>query len=296
MRALALLLAALALPDSAFARGTASQTSPTRVSVLLPYVEDALAQVAGPFVVVAAVRRSLHAPVATGIADLGNPHAPSFERLAEASPDLVIGDRTIHGALSDRLGTSGASVLLIDDTSIDATFAGLDEVGRRVGAGDAMAEATQAARASLAGLALERPVRVLAVFGAPGSFLVVSERTWLGDLLKTLGFVNVGAVEGADERLPGLVALSDEAMASLRPELVLLVAHGDPAALEAALSARLSGGGPWNAVGRGAARGIHALDARLFAANPGLELPRAARALAQLANGSPPTAAAAERP
>jgi len=282
------LLAAFAAPLSA----AAADASPARVAVLLPFVGDALAETPGPFTLVATVRRSLHEPAGAGVVDLGNPHSPSFERLAEARPTLVVGDRAIHGPLASRLAVGGARVVLLDTNSIDATFAGLDEVGRLAGVGDAMAAKTRATRASLGELALARPVPVLVVFGAPGSFLVVTQRTWIGDLLATLGFSNVGDVEGGNERFPGLVALGDERIAALRPELVLLVAHGDPKALGEALAQRLAAGGPWGSLGAAATRGVHALDPRLFSANPGLALPAAAGELVGLAGAPAPAAAA----
>lgn len=284
-------VAALLLVLAASVDAGAVDPSHARVAVLLPFVGDALAETPGAFTLVATVRRSLHEPVAGGVVDLGNPHSPSFERLAEARPTLVVGDRSIHGPLAKRLSIGGARVVLLDTGSIDATFAGLDEVGRLAGAGDAMTARTRAIRKDLEALALAKPVPVLVVFGVPGSFLVFTQRTWLGDLLATLGFVNVGDVERGNERFPGLVQLGDETMASLQPELVLLVAHGDPQALGAALAKRMADGGPWGSLGAAATRGIHALDPRLFSANPGLALPVAASELVTFATGTPAPAA-----
>jgi iron complex transport system substrate-binding protein len=237
---------------------------------------------------VATVRRDLHTPVEGGIADLGNPHSPSLERLAEARPTLVIADKNLHAPQAAQLAVGGAEVLLLDTRSIDATLAGLDEVGRRVGAPEAMQRETAAVRARLAALALAKPMPTLAVFGTPGSFLVFTERTWLGDLLERLSFANVGDVPGGNERFPGLVSLSDEALAGLRPELVLLVAHGDPQAIEASFVQRTAAGGPWSGLREDADHGVHALDPRLFAANPGLDLAKAAEELVAMANGSTP--------
>ena len=110
-----LALAAVPLPAGA---------APVRVAVLLPYVEDALAGLDPKKVeVVATVRRDLHAAPAAPRVDLGNPHAPSFEKLAEARPDLIVGDRALQGPLGERLGRVG-EVLLVDSSGIDATFDG----------------------------------------------------------------------------------------------------------------------------------------------------------------------------
>lgn len=285
-RAIAIALAFLALGLALSARAAAAaEPTPTRVATLLPFVEAALARIEGPYRVVATVRRELHTPVSGDAADLGNPHSPSLERLAEARPMLVVADRGLHAAQARALAVGGAEVLLLDTRSIDATLAGLEQVGERVGAAAAMRRETDAVRARLGALALAAPLPVLAVFGAPGSFLVVTERTWLGDLLERLAFANVGDVPGGDERFPGLVALSDETLAGLRPELVLLVAHGDPRAIEAAFAQRTAAGGPWSGLRADADRGVHALDPALFTANPGLDVARAAEALVAMAQG-----------
>ncbi len=284
LRFLLLLWLAMALSGSA-------QADPprARVAVLMPSVEAALLTTPGDFEVVAGVRRSLHEPARAGLVDLGNPHSPSFERLAEARPTLIVGDAAVHAAQAERLKVAGAEVLLLDTRSIDSTLASLEEVGKRVGVGDAMAKQTQRVRTRLAALTLTAPLPTLAIFGAPGSFLVVTERTWLGDLLARLTFTNVAGSQGGDERYPGLIALSDERFAGLRPELVLLVAHGDPTAIQAAFEQRTAQGGPWSGLRTQASRGVHVLNPALFAANPGLDVVGAAEALIALAQ---PAAAA----
>lgn len=279
-----LLVAALAFVSGS---ARAADPAPQRVATLLPFVADALARIDGPFAVVASVRRDLRIPV-TGAADLGNAHSPSLEQLADARPTLVVADAGLHAAQTERLAVDGADVLLLDTRSVAATLAGLDDVGRRVGAADAMRGETDAVRRRLETLVRGEPLPTLALFGAPGSFLVLTERTWLGDLMGQLGYRNVGNAVGGDERFPGLIALSDETLATLQPELVLLVTHGDPTAIEKAFAERTARGGPWQMLQRSATRGVHVLDPRLFTANPGLGLAQAAEELRALGDSVPP--------
>lgn len=273
-------LGALLLVAVASAAGAAE--APVRVATLLPYVEDALAGLDGRVVVVAAVRRRMHEPPAAGRLDLGSPHAPSLEQLAEARPDVVVADRTMHGPRRDDLARSGAEVLLVDSDTLDGTFDGLLAVGRRVGAEAPMAARVATAREQLASLALDRPTPALVLFGTPGAFLVVSNRTWIGDLAARLRVENVGARVSGSERVPGFVQVSDEVLAGMRPEVVLLVAHGDPEAIRAAFTQRLDAAGPWAGLRGAATRGVHVLPARTFATNPGLAMPDAARQLRAL--------------
>jgi iron complex transport system substrate-binding protein len=265
---------------------------PVRVATFLPYVEDALARLpASQVVVVAAVRRSLHQPARNGLADLGTPHAPSLEALAAARPDLVVGDASMHAMLAENVKPLGAELMLLDSASIDATFAGLVEIGRRVDAEAEMQREVDASRAALDALALAEPVPTLALFGTPARWLVVTERSWLGDLLGRLHLDSVSRGTRGAERIPGYAEVSDEQIASARPELVLVFTHGDPRQIRAGLDAKIGPQGAWSGVAEKAADGVHVLDPGLFTANPGLALPDAARALVALAQGEPATPA-----
>jgi iron complex transport system substrate-binding protein len=195
----------------------------------------------------------------------------------------VVGDRALHGRLREDLARGGAELLLLDTTSVDATLDGLVSLGEHVGAAPVLRARADAVRASLAGLRLDPAVQALALFGTPDSFFVVTGRTWLGDLLLRLGFALPPVAESGSERFPGFVPVSDELLVTLRPELVLLVAHGDPRTLREALVQKTSEGGPWSALGRSATRGVRVLDPRTFSSNPGFAVDEAARALVELA-------------
>jgi iron complex transport system substrate-binding protein len=284
VRCFALLaLAACAGPASA---------EPVRVAALLPFVGEALALVPAQATLVAVARRDLRAPLPEGLVDLGNPHSPNFEALAGARPAVVVGDKMLHGRMAADLGAGGAKVLLIDTTSVDSTLAGLVELGALVGDAKTIAARTDALRADIAKHKLAKPIPVLPLFGTPDSFYVVTKQTWLGDLLDQLGFELPATTGAGDKRFPGFVPVSDEFLVTLRPELVLLVAHGDPRALEETLVRKTSNGGPWSAVGKAAKLGVRVLDPQVFGSNPGLGMGRAAEELSALAAAEETTAKA----
>jgi iron complex transport system substrate-binding protein len=272
--ALALAVAvALAAPPAASAAGPEA----VRVATLLPYVAEALDGIGGA-VIVASIARPGE-PLPAGVVDLGDPHSPSFEKLAEARPGLVVADRRIHGMLADKLARGGAEVLMVEAGSVAATFDGLVRVGERVGAGEEMRRRVASARAEIDALRRAGPVATLPLFGAPGSFLAITGSTWLGDLVGEVGLRNLAAEVAGRESFPGYVDLSDEMLATLRPDLVLLVTHGAPEAVEEAIGQRAAAGGVWGRI----ARKTRVLEPDLFASNPGLRMPEAARRLAELA-------------
>jgi iron complex transport system substrate-binding protein len=281
-------LASTASSASAAEQATTPPTTPTktiRVATLLPWVAEALALAGPEATVVAGVRRHLHEPLPAGLVDLGNPHSPSLERLAEAHPDLVVGDRAIHARLAPRLESLGGRVLLLGTDSVAETLASLATLSEALGRPKALDARIAETRAQLDRLQGKTQASVVALFGAPGSFFVMTERAWLGDLARHVGY-RLAIDATGEEQFPGLVAVSDEAMAMAHPDLVLLVAHGDPRKIQADLERRTASDGAWAGLAK-TRLGIHVLDPQLFSANPGLEIVRAAEALVALAASGP---------
>lgn len=287
LRSLLLSFVALALGGSTGGTPPASaEDAPVRVATLLPYVDAALARMpASRVTVVATVRRSMHEAPRAGVADLGTPHAPSLEALAAARPDVVVGDVSMHARLAENVKPLGAELLLLDSSSVDATYDGLARLATRVGVAPEMQREIDASRAALTQLALAEPLPTLPLFGTAARWLVVTERSWLGALLGELRFASVTNTAGGAERIPGYAEISDEQIATTRPSLVLVVTHGDPTAIRATLDAKIGPQGAWGGVAGSAVDGVHVLDPGLFTVNPGLALPDAARALIALTRG-----------
>lgn len=258
-----------------------------RVASLVPYVAAAVAELAAggaPVELVAAVTPTTpgHRPLVEGVVDLGSPHSPSHELLAGTRPDVVVANGRLHAALVRDLERSGGAVMLLGGGSVEETLEDLRRLGDRLGVADAMDSRVAAVETELAELRLAQPVEVLPLFGAPGSFLAVTRSTWLGDLLDRLGFDNPVTAGGGRETYPGYVQLSDEVLASLSPERVLLVTHGEPAAVRELFARQVAQGGPW----AGLAERAVVLPPELFGDNPGLELGAAARHLVDLVDGA----------
>lgn len=263
--------------------------APTRVATLCPFVTDALAAANGETEIVASVRRSPTTPVPNGMSDLGNPHTPNLEVLVASGARIVVVDRSMHGPLVPRLEAQGLEIVLMDTSSVEGTFASLLELGRRVGAGDGYAQSVASARATLEAVRPPRSERVLALLGMPSSFFVMTARSWQGDLLARIGFHNVAGDAIGEERIPGFVPLSDEILAGLAPERVLLVAHGDPDAVRAAFERRIEDRGLWRSAPAGALPRIDILPPERFLSNPGIALPEVAKEL--VGSASPAVAA-----
>ena len=259
---------------------------PIRVATLIPNVNSGLRTDPSRYELVATVRSSMHAPAAGTPFDLGNPHSPSIEQLVASNPDLVIGDANMHGRLSTQMEPLGLELLLVDTSTSNALLEGLEAVAGRNPTSEILEARAQSAAADLAGLSLPEPVQVVALFGVPGSFYLVSERWWLGDMMNNLGFQNL-VPDIPNDRFPGLVPVNDERLAMLKPQIVFLISHGDPGKVVGEFKRMATEGGVWASIG-GAPLGVHVLNPEIFMATPGLNAPDAARELIRLTSVETP--------
>jgi iron complex transport system substrate-binding protein len=268
---------------SALTPASGARGEPARIASLVPAASAAVEAVAGPHVLVATARRSLRVAPRAGVLDLGNPHAPDLEALVSARPTLILADRDRQARMLPP--SLSAKAFWLELSGVDATLRSLDALGARIGAATKMETRTRAVRARISALRASRQVRALALFGTPGQFQVITRRHWLGDLLAELGATCIEPAASADALGSSIVPLNDEAAASIAADLVVVVAHGEPRAVRAALTERLATGGAWSGIAS-ARGGIHALDAERFGANPGLALGDAAEELARLLEGA----------
>ena len=259
---------------------------PIRVATLIPSMNPGFETDPERYEIVATVRQSMHAPPLVGQLDLGSPHAPSIETLAAAQPDLVVGDASMHARLATQLKPLGLNLVLVDTRTSDSLLAGLEKIAQEPPRSDRLVEASRKAQRDLNNLKLAEPVSVVAFFGVPGSFYLVSERWWLGDMMQGLGFQNL-VPDIPNERFPGLVPVNDERLALLQPEIVFLITHGDPAAVTGEFQRMAAQDGAWGGVGA-PKLGVHVLNPDLFMATPALNAPEAAQELIQLSSGEEP--------
>lgn len=248
-----------------------------RVASLLPWITDAFMRVPERVEVVASVSDTSF-PAPKGVVDLGNPHSPSFETLASSRPTIVIGDRRIHGVIREKLTRSGAKIVFVEGSSVESTFNGLISAADAAGAGKEMRALVAKAKGDIAALRLSRPVPVLPLFGTPSTFMVVTGNTWLGDLLNELRFHNMAAAATGNQPFPGYVELSDETLSTMKPERVLLVAHGAPSVIEESLRRKSERSSMWRTL----AGKVSLLPHDRFSRNPGLRMVDAARFLISL--------------
>ena len=210
-----------------------------------------------------------------GVADLGGAHSPSLETLLSVSPDLVLASASTasHVALSDTLDALGIPVLYFDVDHFSDYLSMLSFCTSLTGREDLYAQNGTSVAFGIEQLtdayrtadipAHERRVLLLRV--SSGAVKAKgSEGTVLGEMLASLGCVNIADLDGAltDQ-------LSVEAVIRESPYHVFAVTMGtDTATARAALERMIAEDPAWRTLAAVREGRLHVMDGDLFHRKP----------------------------
>ncbi|MEM9559393.1 MAG: ABC transporter substrate-binding protein [Planctomycetota bacterium] len=243
-----------------------------RVAVVAPFAGELLASIGV---------RPVAAPLPPGgkasevYADraiiVGHMTGPNLEQLAASRPDVVVTTsmyarftRTIESAL-------GVPVVTLDVTDASDIPRHLETLGSLTGR-----EAPAAARAADVRLLLEqaredrpqRPLRVLAVFGHHSAMYAFLPDSYVGSLIEMLGGEVVTGGLDSHAVYSELTPFGPEQAIVARPDVLLVLAHGDASGVARTLSERPG----WRALPAVRTNRVHALPDGPFVLEPGTDL------------------------
>lgn len=161
------------------------------------------------------------------VTTIGLPMSVDMEILASLEPDYVLSPTTLEEDLSSQYEAAGLNGYFLDLTSIEGLYESIDWMAEEF---EKTAEAEQlhaeydefmADFETKVGDA-EAP-NVLILMGVPGSYLVATENSYVGNLVELVGGVNIYA--GTDDQF---LNANTEDMLAQDPDVILRTAHGLP--------------------------------------------------------------------
>lgn len=164
-----------------------------------------------------------------GLPNIGNAMNPDPEVIKSLNPTEVLSVSTLESDLKDPFEKLKIPADFLDFSSIESMMAEITELGNRynrVEEAKALNAKLQEEIDSVQALAQahegEKP-KVLVILGVPGSYLVATENSYAGDLVRLAGGENVMAGQEA-EYLPS----NTEYLYDAKPDIILRLAHGMP--------------------------------------------------------------------
>lgn len=207
------------------------------------------------------------------IAEIGNPHQPNFEKIAEIHPSVLIAGMSFkqHAANIEKQGTK---VIFTEANSIDDIQNSIRLYGTL------LQKETEAEKVNLKiskrveGMKAEvaSPVKALLVYGAPGTYLAALPNSLSGDLLEKAGGENIAADFPKEDSYPQYASLSVEKIIERNPQVVMLITHGDPNAVKDAFEKEMKKNAAWKNLDAVKNGNVVVLPSNLFGTNPGTKV------------------------
>ena len=159
---------------------------------------------------------------------VGNAMDPDEEKIMILKPTEVFSVTSLEADLEEPFAAYGINARFVNLQGIDQMLAAIKEIGTdydRVEEADKLIAEIDSKIAEISAKAegKEKP-KVLILFGVPGSYLVASENSYIGDLVKKAGGQNI--VEGTDQ--PEYLASNTEYLHQSNPDIILRLSHGMP--------------------------------------------------------------------
>jgi len=162
-----------------------------------------------------------------GAVEVGNPMSPDMELVKSLNPTHVLSVTTLEYDLEKLFDGVGINASFLDFTSLFAMKEEIMKLGEmfdRIPQAEALIasydEKVTAIKAEVAG---QSAPTVLILMGIPGSYLVATENSYIGDLVKELGGSNIVTDSNVE-----FVASNTEYLHQGNPDVILRAAHGMP--------------------------------------------------------------------
>lgn len=162
-----------------------------------------------------------------GLPEIGNPMSPDMEIVKSLNPTEVFSVTTLEADLKKIFQEVGIHASFINLQSIDNMKAAIVEIGKKY---DRTAEATKLVselEGKIAAVRLKAELnespKVLILLGIPGSYLVATENSYIGDLVRMAGGQNV--MNGQE---PEYLPSNTEFLQQSNPDIIIRLSHGMP--------------------------------------------------------------------
>lgn len=161
------------------------------------------------------------------VTTIGLPMSVDMEILASLEPDYVLSPTTLEEDLSSQYEAAGLNGYFLDLTSIEGLYESIDwmaeEFGKTAEAEQLHAEYDEFMADFETKVGDAEAPNVLILMGVPGSYLVATENSYVGNLVELVGGVNIYA--GTDDQF---LNANTEDMLAHDPDVILRSAHGLP--------------------------------------------------------------------
>lgn len=157
---------------------------------------------------------------------VGNPMNPDLEIIISLNPDVVVSVDTLGEDYKKLFTDNNIPSEFIDLTTLEGLKTSISTLGERFNKTEKANEILNELKVKedeFVNLSKEEKKDVLLVFAAPGSMMIATPSSYIGNLVDKVGANNIVK----DDKKP-FVSYSNEEIVKLNPDMVLVMTHGMP--------------------------------------------------------------------
>lgn len=161
-----------------------------------------------------------------GAVKVGNPMNPDLEIIKSLNPDVVVSVDTLGEDYKKLFTDNNIPSEFIDLTTLEGLKTSISTLGERFNKSEKASEILNELKnkeKEFSAQSKEDKKDVLVVFAAPGSMMIATPSSYIGNLVEKVGANNIVK----DDKKP-FVSYSNEEIVKLNPDMVLVMTHGMP--------------------------------------------------------------------
>ncbi|PZG32195.1 heme ABC transporter substrate-binding protein IsdE [Listeria ivanovii] len=269
---LLLLLVACGKEEAADNQSETTEQTPKIVATTVA-ITEIMDKLDLPLVGIPTSSKNLPARYAKG-EETGSPMGPDLEIIRMLKPDVVLSTKTLEADLKSGFVGANLQAEFLDFTSIDSMQTEIRKLGKKFDR-DKDAEklnedlSTKVNQVKKSVSKKEHP-SVLILMGVPGSYLVVTEHAYIGDLVKIAGGENIITNQKVE-----YLASNTEYLQNANPDIILRAAHGMPAEVVKMFNEEFKTNDIWKHFDAVKNNRVYDLDGNLFGMTASLNAPAA---------------------
>lgn len=161
------------------------------------------------------------------VAKVGSPMTPDMEILAQVNPDWVLSPVTLMADLKPKYEAAGLSYGFLNLKSVNGMYRSIEDIGNLFGkekeADALISEYIEFYNNYKANTKGKEAPTVLILMGLPGSYVVATPNSYVGNLLELAGGQNL-----YDDPVQEFLNINTEDMLKKDPDIILRTAHALP--------------------------------------------------------------------
>ncbi|MFS0918057.1 helical backbone metal receptor [Brevibacillus sp. 179-C 1.1 NHS] len=215
---------------------------------------------------------------------IGTSHQPDLEQVAKLQPDVILGPTSIKASIDKKFKPASLPTAYLPVDSLDELKLSTVVLGRLFKQEEKATAFLQSIadkeKTIIEGIKGKTAPKVLFLFGSAEALMVMNENTFVGSLARNLGASNVAS--DVLHQTETYVPLNMESIVAANPDVILLVAHGDPSAVTKKFEEDVKKNGAWEKMNAFKNGKMKALDYSTFGIASLVKAPTAYEELAQI--------------